>query len=331
LLEELALLCLSDLKPKATETRKNMSCQACVLHGSIGINQSCDVKPSDHYKALYAMNTFPDVQIVNNAVSTKKLNIPVIGIMGTAFRDFIMNWFPKLASPFVLVINGCDLDFPTQYFDKEESFVNFIAHSKVKHVFAQNCVIRHPKVSKLPIGLDYHTLANSANSWGPCQSPMEQERALLSLSRKAKPFWERLPLCYSNFHFFFGPSHGHDRRDAMSQIPKDLVFYEPTRQPRLSSWTRQTEYAFVLSPHGNGLDCHRTWEALNLGCIPIVKSSPIDELYAELPVLIVDSWSNLSKELLMVTIDKFKTHSFDMNKLTLDYWKRLIRTHCSEK
>ena len=39
-----------------------------------------------------------------------------------------------------------------------------------------------------------------------------------------------------------------------------------------------TNYAFIVSPHRNGLDCHRTWEALVLGCIPIVKTSPIDDL-----------------------------------------------------
>ena len=30
------------------------------------------------------------------------------------------------------------------------------------------------------------------------------------------------------------------------------------------------KYTFILSPAGIGLDCHRTWEALCLGCIPIV-------------------------------------------------------------
>jgi hypothetical protein len=58
------------------------------------------------------------------------------------------------------------------------------------------------------------------------------------------------------------------------------------------SFTNQIKYAFVISPHGNGLDCHRTWEALCLGCIVIVKKSPIDTLYTDLPVLIIDNWSD---------------------------------------
>ena len=35
------------------------------------------------------------------------------------------------------------------------------------------------------------------------------------------------------------------------------------------------QFAFVASPPGNGFDCHRTWEALILGCIVIVQNSSV--------------------------------------------------------
>lgn len=302
------------------------------MQGSIGINQSCDVKPSDHYQALYAMKTFPSLDIVKNAIRRKKSSkVLTIGIMGTSFRDFVSKWLPQIDFSFVLVINGCDLDFPTHYFENEKKFYQFIEHVNIKHVCAQNCVITHPKITRLPIGLDYHTLANGATSWGPCQTPYEQERVLIKLQKAAKPFWERKPLCYSNFHFFFGPSHGGDRRDALAKLNKEIVLYEPCSKPRLASWRTQTEYAFVLSPHGNGLDCHRTWEALNLGCIAIVKRSPIDQLYDDLPVLIVNCWSEINVTLLKNTIDTFKNKTFNYRKLELQYWKDKIRSFCSEK
>lgn len=308
-----------------------MSCQSCVLHGSIGINQSCDVKPSDHYQALYAMNTFPDLNMVKQAVSKGKVRIPTIGIIGTAFRDFIAKWYHHIDFPFILVINGCDLDFPNQYFQNEQSFNEFVVNKNVKHIFAQNCIVSHPKITPLPIGLDYHTLANSSTSWGPCQSPLEQENSILAINKRAKPFWLRKPLCYSNFHFFFGPSHGSDRHDAIANLPKEVMFYEEQRQPRIESWRRQTEYAFVVSPHGNGLDCHRTWEALNLGCIVIVKRSQIDAIYKDLPVLIVDKWNQVTPHLLQSTIEVFKERQFSLEKLTLQYWKGLIKSYSTEK
>ena len=85
--------------------------------------------------------------------------------------------------------------------------------------------------------------------------------------------------------------------------------------------------AFVLSPHGNGLDCHRTWEALCLGCIPIVKTSPLDSMYNELPVLIVNDWNDITIELLQKTVDEYKGREFRYEKLTLKYWMDMIKSH----
>jgi hypothetical protein len=50
---------------------------------------------------------------------------------------------------------------------------------------------------------------------------------------------------------------------------------------------------FVLSPPGNGADCHRTWEALYMGAIPIVleKYWPFQEI--DLPVLVVADWEDV--------------------------------------
>ena len=56
------------------------------------------------------------------------------------------------------------------------------------------------------------------------------------------------------------------------------------------------KYRFIISPHGNGLDCHRTWEALALGCYPIIKSSPLDCMFEGLPVIIVNNWNEVTPD-----------------------------------
>jgi hypothetical protein len=48
---------------------------------------------------------------------------------------------------------------------------------------------------------------------------------------------------------------------------------------------------YVLSPPGNGVDCHRTWEAMYLGAIPIVLERFWPFQHLDLPVLIVKDWS----------------------------------------
>ena len=124
--------------------------------------------------------------------------------------------------------------------------------------------------------------------------------------------------------------YGKDRKDAIKQIPSGLVYYEPVMVPRLKTWNIQKEFAFVVSPHGGGYDCHRLWEALILGCIPIVKTSPIDKLYDGLPVLIVNEWSDITIELLTNTIIDFKekeiNNMFSYEKLTLHYWTKKMKS-----
>jgi hypothetical protein len=51
---------------------------------------------------------------------------------------------------------------------------------------------------------------------------------------------------------------------------------------------------YVLSPPGNGADCHRTWEAIYLGAIPIVKSEYWPFTGMGLPVLEIPNWEDLT-------------------------------------
>jgi hypothetical protein len=41
------------------------------------------------------------------------------------------------------------------------------------------------------------------------------------------------------------------------------------------------------------MDCHRTWEMLYFGMIPIVKTSTLDLLFTGLPVVILQTWEDL--------------------------------------
>jgi hypothetical protein len=86
-----------------------------------------------------------------------------------------------------------------------------------------------------------------------------------------------------------------------------------------------SKYSFILSPFGNGMDCHRTWEALCLGCIPILMAPGFKKMFENLPVLIVNNWSDVNQELLNKTITEFQTRTFDYEKLSLKYWVDKIK------
>lgn len=87
---------------------------------------------------------------------------------------------------------------------------------------------------------------------------------------------------------------------------------------------------FVLSPHGNGLDSYRTWEALYLGAWVIVKTSSLDVLYEGLPVLIVQRWEDISLELLRATDAEFRRRAaadeWDYVRLYRGFWWHKFRS-----
>jgi hypothetical protein len=287
-----------------------MSISNCDCISSIGIKHSCEIIFDNPNEINFQeLQTMPPNKVVY-------LNPDFFSLF-----KFILD--KSIKTPIILVIGNSDFTFPTDYLT-EKDFHIFIENPKIVHLFCQNCIIQHPKITKIPIALDYHTMTRP-NKWGPILSPYEQEQDLKIIKHMVKPFWERKIKCYSNFHFLLTTKFGSkDRIDAMNSIPADLVFYEPTRIYRKPSWINQTEYSFVISPMGNGIDCHRTWEALCLGCIPIVKSNNLDELYVDLPVLIVSDWAEITQELLENTIKRFKSTEFNYAKLKLKYWMELI-------
>ena len=81
------------------------------------------------------------------------------------------------------------------------------------------------------------------------------------------------------------------------------------------------KYKFVISPEGNGIDCHRHYEAIIAGCIPIIEDNPlIREKYMGLPVLYTKDYSEITKEYLMSIYDTMINTSYDFSKIFLNYY-----------
>ena len=80
---------------------------------------------------------------------------------------------------------------------------------------------------------------------------------------------------------------------------------------------------FVASPFGAGPDCHRTWEAIAMGAVPIVRShAGLNPLFVGQAVLIVDKWSDVSVELLNSWTYPPRKTAYD--SLWLSTWYRHI-------
>lgn len=243
---------------------------------------------------------------------------------------FITKYAPTITKKIIIVSNDSDFDSPI--FEKpvgkgdeiaKEEILNFINSPFCVHWFTQNCTLNHPKVSAIPIGMDYHTFNYVC--------PSKQQEQILNHIKSNSPSWNNRHIkCYGNFHFSMDNKYySSERYDCFNKVSKELCLYEENRVSLDTTWINQTTCAFVLSPAGGGLDCHRTWEALILGCIPIVRrfNIPLENVYADLPVLIVDNWEDVNEELLKSTIVNFNQRQFNYNKLMLKYWVDLIYSY----
>lgn len=291
---------------------------SCYYVGSRGLLKSCDHHcPNPHSSLRYV-----DWDIQPHTLKDGDS----IYICSSALSFFVNHLLPHIQTRFILLSGDSDDEIPTESLSSHD-FNRLIADDRLIVWFSQNLIYspkQYPKIQFLPIGMDYHTMTNGDSSWGPKSSPKIQEDLLFAIAKKARPLEERNPTAYTTFHFAI---HRGSRRQAYDQIPKDLVYYEPNHIPRLQSWNRQIEYAFVISPPGEGLDCHRTWEALCLGCIPIMISTPLDDMFEGLSVLIVNAWSDVTRELLNKTVAEYSMKEWCLDKLQLKYWVNLINSY----
>lgn len=243
---------------------------------------------------------------------------------------FIKNIHDKLENNYILVSGGDDHTIPYDI----KNYKKILSSEKCIKWFSQNCISNHPKLECIPIGLDYHTLSypeKSNISNRTAITPMKQEQELIEVKsrfidlRKTK-LKAVANFQHNNMNTFFGNKSRNNRKQAYNTLKnKDVVVWLP-KQSRKDYWKECDKYAFVLSPFGNGIDCHRTWEALVLGRIPIIFKHKINTIFDDLPVIIVDDWNKISKQFLEKEFDKIIKNwdTYDFEKLTLSYWVRKI-------
>jgi hypothetical protein len=244
-------------------------------------------------------------------------NGQTIYVCTDALSLFVRNLLPNITVQFVLVTGDSDLAIDQGFLATNESQW-LLNHPLLKKWFAQNLVVNHERLDHLPIGLDYHTQWEKPGLWSIGKiSPMAQESHLLEALARSPHFQDRYCRAYCNWQF--AAKHG-DRMQCFNEVDKSCCFFESTKLPRKLSWSRQAEFMFCLSPSGIGVDCHRTWEALALGMVPIVKQSGLTRLFGNLPVLAVDSWASVNQSFLNQAAQMMNKSRFDFSPLFTHHW-----------
>ncbi len=123
-------------------------------------------------------------------------------------------------------------------------------------------------------------------------TPSAMAALLREVSDQAAPAEERAPRIFCDLNL----SLASDERRSIVETLKGLphLHFPDARMPVAEVWRQYAAHPLALSAAGNGLDAHRTWELLYLGCIVVTKTSPLDRLYDGLPVVIVKDWAEVA-------------------------------------
>lgn len=145
-------------------------------------------------------------------------------------------------------------------------------------VFAQNLNEPHQFADVLPIGLENRSLIGNGQ--------------IRHFKKPGSKSHSRVHLVFWTFDVATNPVV----RGAAKQVLRELpIAYEAGKLTPRSHRDHLRKFAFVAAPPGNGLDTHRVWEAMYLGCVPVVYRSFLTSRLFEMgfPVFLVDSFEDL--------------------------------------
>ncbi len=182
----------------------------------------------------------------------------------------------------------------------------------IKWWFCQNCDVKDDRLIPIPLGMEN-------DEW---TLPQNKKEIIISLANVEIQKRGTVYLNVNRATNFERPQIYHLLEEepwCMTEYGKNGDDY--TRYARMIRG-----HKFTLCPEGNGMCTHRFWEALYLGSFPIVRRRVFAESFAELlPILVVDNWSEVTKDFLAKKYQEFTNRNWAWGALKIDYWEKLIR------
>tara|TARA_R110000824_G_scaffold46485_2_gene133515 strand:+ start:5576 stop:6331 length:756 start_codon:yes stop_codon:yes gene_type:complete len=242
-------------------------------------------------------------------------------INGNKFRelcdfDFISPNFKSNKKSYIIY---SDLDryvdaisFASQHRDKNFVLVSHNGDKTVEYTglplnikawYTQNLNFKHDKVFAIPIGLENP-------EWHPSKIP-----TMLKMPQSQK----RVAKGFCQFNLGTHPEERQGMAESLSSNNIDVDSFDCVNGQNFFQYLFNLKiYKYCLCPRGNGIDTHRIWEALYMGCMPVVKRHITHEFYeGQLPIIFVDEWKDFKDT-------ECPASSFENPILTMDYWKNRI-------
>ena len=188
----------------------------------------------------------------------------------------------------------------------DASYSSFLNNDKILRWYAQNANFHHDKLTSIPLGIANRRwphgnidLIEAANN-----SPIDKEYLL-----------------YMNFDI---NTNVKERSAVFNAFEgKDFVL-NAERKPFEDYLKDLRASKYCLSPPGAGIDCHRIWESIAVGTIPIVESCHNVLFHSKMPIMIINDWSEVTEDYLEHKYEFFQSSLYDKSPLYLDYWIKKI-------
>ncbi len=227
---------------------------------------------------------------------------------------FFERLHPQISNPYILITHNSDLspiflaayDHPQKY-----TLEKYLNDPKLIVWFAQNIDLVHPKLKPIPIGI-----ANNYNSHGKIETFLQATKNVPSLDTRS-----------IHVYLNFAITNSSKRKPVIDYFREKSFAYFATPKPSAQYLEEMKRYRYVICPPGNGLDCHRTWESLLLGCIPILEHSLLDPMLQDLPIIFIADWSEINPEFLEQKFLEIKKTTYNTKKIYADYWINLIKQY----
>jgi len=224
-------------------------------------------------------------------------------------HEYMRTIHQKITNRYVLIVHNGD-----QAMDQE--FVDML-DDKIEWCYAQELTADHPKVTAIGIAIEnrhYHSAG-----------------IVHILNRIIRKMKKNPPAKKDKILYRFSVHTNPQERGPMLELFKSLEYMETFTEmlPPPLYFKYLMTYKFVVSPPGHAIESCRTWEALEVRTIPIVKDFVAYRHFVKmgLPMWIVKDWNELTGLNEKMLAEKYEEMMKNVNwaPIRMDYWIKRIR------
>lgn len=234
----------------------------------------------------------------------------IVFVRADLLHTYFKKIHPHVKNKYILVSHNSDQNITAD-------FLKYI-DEKIIHWFAQNALVTHTKITPIPIGLMLR-FYDSKNQ--VVELLKFHKNKTLNTSDETNDGAVKVPRIF----YSFSEETNTKRSIALDFLKKsDVCLGSTAMLARNDYYSNISRYMFNASPEGGGVDCHRTWESMHLGAIPVLERNTSTEYWQKigLPVLLIDSWAEISTIGVSKLEDQYTKmkEQFESPALYMEYW-----------